>query len=265
VNTHRPLAVVTGASSGIGRALAAELVEHGYDVVAAAEDDAVHVTAEELSGLGCEVRAVQVDLSTREGCERLHDEVAGTRRPVAVLVLNAGVAVGGEDLVHTPLEDHLRLVDLNCRSTVHLAHRFVREMVTEGEGRVLVTSSVAAFAPGPYQTTYAASKAFGHLFAEGLRHELQGTGVTVTSLLPGPTDTEIFSRGGLGGTGIAEGRKDDPADVARRAYQGMVEGRANVVTASLPMKAQVAASGLIPDRLAAAVAARQTRPGSGRQ
>ena len=259
---HRPLALVTGGSSGIGRALATRFVELGYDVVVAAEDDGVHEAARTLTDLGRDVRAVQVDLATAAGAERLHDEVAGTGRPLTAAALNAGVAVGGEFL-HTSLDDDLRLVDLNCRSTVHLAKLVVRDMVAAGEGRLLLTSSIAAAAPSPYQATYGASKAFVHSFAEALRHELRGTGVTVTSLVPGPTDTAIFKRGGLESTAIATGRKDDPADVARDAVDAMLEGRAVVVTGPVTNRVQVAAAGLLPSWIAAHLVARRTRPGSG--
>jgi uncharacterized protein len=258
----QPLALVTGGSSGIGRALAARLVERGFDVVVAAEDDGVHEAARTLADHGGDVRAVQVDLTTAAGAERLHDEVAGAGRPLAAAALNAGVAVGGEFL-HTSLDDDLRLVDLNCRSTVHLAKLVVRDMVAAGEGRLLFTSSIAGAAPSPYQATYGASKAFVHSFAEALRHELRGTGVTVTSLVPGPTDTAIFERGGLESTAIATGRKDDPADVARDAVDAMLDGRAVVVTGPVTNRVQVAAAGLLPSWVAAHLVARRTRPGSG--
>jgi short-subunit dehydrogenase len=261
-SAHPPLALVTGGSSGIGRALAGQLVERGFDVVIAAEDDGVHQAAQELGEHGCDVGAVQVDLATADGPERLHQEVAGTGRPLAAAALNAGVAVGGE-FAHTSLDDDLRLVDLNCRSTVHLAKLVIRDMVAAGQGRLLFTSSIAAAAPSPYQATYGASKAFVHSFAEALRHELRGTGVTVTSLMPGPTDTAIFERGGLQSTAIATGHKDDPADVARDAVGAMLDGRAVVVTGPVTNRVQVAAAGLLPSEMAATLVARQTRPGSG--
>jgi len=255
----RPLALVTGASSGIGRALATRLAVCGFDLVIAAEDDGLHGVAQTLGGLGCEVRAVQVDLAVAEGVMRLHDEVSAGGRPVSVGALNAGVAVGG-DFVRTELADDLRLVDLNCRSTVHLAKLLARDMVAAGEGRLLFTSSIAGAAPSPYQATYGASKAFVHSFAEALRHELRGTGVTVTSLMPGPTDTAIFDRGGLESTAIASGRKDDPDEVARDAVTALLALRAVVVTGPATNRVQVAAAGVMPAEVAAAfVAADPTR------
>jgi len=259
----RPLALVTGASSGIGRSLAWVFVEHGYDLVVAAEDDALHTAAARLDERGAEVLPVQVDLSTPDGVETLHEQVRSLGRPVDAAALNAGIAVGGE-FRDTDLDDDLRLVDLNCRSTVHLAKLLVRDMVQAGQGRLLFTSSIASAAPTPYQATYGASKAFVQSFAEALRHELQGTGVTVTALLPGPTDTEIFDRGGLEDTRLAQGHKDDPDDVARDAYEALVQGRSQVVTGSVLNKLQVAAAGVLPDPVKSAVVTRQTKPGTGK-
>ena len=253
------LAVVTGASSGIGRSLAKEFARRGFDVVVAAEDDAIHDTAAELEASGRTVWPVQVDLSTPEGVVTLYREVQGLGRPVDALALNAGVGVGGR-FVHTDLEDDLRLVDLNVRSTVHLAKLVIREMVARGEGRVLVTSSIAATAPGPYHATYAASKAFGHSFAEGIRQELKDTGVTVTSLMPGPTDTEFFGRADMEDTKIAQGHKDDPDDVAEDGLDALFSGKATVVAGSMRNKLQAELGTHLPDAVAAPMMAGMARP-----
>jgi short-subunit dehydrogenase len=257
-----PLALVTGASSGIGLSLARTFADEGYDVVVAAEDDAVHDAAAALDRDGVRVVPAQVDLATAEGVGRLCAQVAELAPRLDVAALNAGVANGGL-FVESDLEADLRLVDLNCRSTVHLAKRVLPPMVESGRGRLLVTSSIAAAAPGPYHATYAASKAFVHSFAEALRHELRDTGVTVTSLMPGPTDTEIFERGDLSGTRLDDADKDDPDDVARSAYEALMAGKDAVITGGLGHRVQVAAGRLLPDRVAAAVAGRQAEPGSG--
>jgi short-subunit dehydrogenase len=257
-----PLALVTGASSGIGLALARRLADEDHDVVLAAEDDAIDAAAGDLDRPGVRVVPVQVDLATGEGVGRLCARVAELAPRLDVVALNAGIANGGP-FVESELESDLRLVDLNCRSTVHLAKRVLPPMVEAGRGRVLITSSIAAAAPGPYNATYAASKSFVHSFAQALRHELRDTGVTVTSLMPGPTDTQIFERGELTGTRLAESTKDDPDDVAREAYDALMAGRDSVVTGGLGNRVQVVASRLLPDRVAAAAAARQAEPGGG--
>lgn len=257
----RKLALVTGASTGIGRALAQQFAEHGYDLVIAADDDAIHAAADALRGTGCAVVAEQVDLATADGVTALH-RAAASAGNVTAAALNAGIGVGGR-FDETDLDRDLRLIDLNCRSTVHLAKLLTRDMVRAGEGRLLLTASIAATAPGPYHATYAASKAFVHSFAEAIRVELADTGVTVTSLMPGPTDTDFFERADMLDTrlGAMDG-KDDPADVARDGFEALMAGKDHVVTGGVKNKVQTASARLAPDRAAAAGMGKLTEPGS---
>jgi short-subunit dehydrogenase len=256
----RPVALVTGASTGIGRELARVFVEHGFDVVAVAEEDAIHDTASELDRGHGWMTAVQADLATPEGVEAAWQGVAALGRPPLAVALNAGIGVSGR-FDQTSLEDDLRLIDLNVRSTVHLAKLASRAMVAAGEGRILVTSSVAAVTPGPYHSTYAASKAFVHSFAEGIRVELKDTGVTVTSLMPGPTDTEFFARADMGDTKLGQSdSKDDPADVARQGFDALMAGKASVVAGSVSNRIQAELGTHLPDALAAPLMARLTKP-----
>lgn len=212
----KPLALVTGASSGIGYELAKQFAGHGYDLVIAAEDGGITAAARELESLGADVAAVQVDLATDEGVERLYRKATERGRAPDAVAINAGIGVGGE-FVDTDLRKELRLVDLNVRSTVYLAKLAARDMAARREGRILITASIAATMPGPYETVYAASKAFDASFAEGLRAELEEHGVTVTALLPGPTDTAFFEKAGMTDTKLGQAEKDDPAEVARTA------------------------------------------------
>lgn len=258
-----PLALVTGASSGIGRAVAHELAGRGHDLVVTSDGERLDAVAAELRSLGREVVATRADLATAEGVEHLWRQVGATGRPLDVAALNAGVGEGGA-FATGDLTAHLRLVDLNVRSTVHLAGRVLEAMVARGRGRVLVTSSVAAVAPGPYQATYAASKAFVHSFAEAVAHELSGTGVTLTSVMPGPTDTDFFRRAGLLDTRMGQGPKDDPADVARAAVDALMAGKAHVRAGSLRTAVMAEVGTHLPDRLASALMATQTRPGTAR-
>ena len=165
--------------------------------------------------------------------------------------------------VDTALEDDLRLVDLNVRSTVHLANCWCGPMVRRGQGRVLVTASIAATAPGPFHATYAASKAFVHSFAEGIRYELKDTGVSVTSLMPGPTDTDFFDRADMNDTKVGQGSKDDPDEVAKDGFDALMSGRASVVAGSFSNRVQAEVSTHLPDTAAAAAQSRMTAPGSG--
>lgn len=254
-----PLAVVTGASTGIGRALAQEFVDHGFDVVIAADEPEILEAAAALAATGRVVTPVQVDLATAAGVEGLHEAVTTTGRVPEALALNAGVGVNGR-FDETSLAEHLRVVDLNVRSTVHLAGLILPAMVAAGRGRVLVTSSIAAVAPGPYQATYAASKAFVHSFAESIREELKKTGVTVTSLMPGPTDTAFFGRADMEDTKIAQGPKDDAREVAHDGFEALMAGRSSVVAGSVKNRLAAELGTHLPDALATPLLARMTKP-----
>jgi len=260
----RPLAVVTGASSGIGRELALTFADHGFDVVAAAEDDAIAAVCPELQSRGVLARCEQVDLARPEGVEQLVHAITATGRPVAALAANAGIGVGGR-FDQTDLDADLRLIDLNVRSSVHLIKLVLRDMVRRGQGRILVTASVVAATPGPFHATYAASKAFLHSFAEALHHELDDSGVTVTSLMPGPTETEFFERAGMQDTKVGSSdSKDDPAEVARQGYDALMSGKDRVIAGSRMNRVQVAAGNTLPDSAGASAAAKMAKPGSGK-
>lgn len=260
--TGRLLALVTGASSGIGLELAREFVAHDYDVVMAAEDDGVEAAAAGLRKPNGMVAAVQADLADPNGVEQLVRHVQKLGRPVDALVINAGIGVHGP-FVETELEAHLRLINLNVTGAVHLAHLIMRDMVARGQGGVLFTSSIAAEMPAPYLSTYAASKAFVYSFAQGLRVELKDAGVTVTALLPGPTDTDFFARADMEDTKLAQMKKDDPREVARDGFKALMAGKDHIVAGSLKNKAQVAAAQVMADKAVAAVQGRMTKPGSG--
>jgi short-subunit dehydrogenase len=256
----RPLAVVTGASSGIGLELAKQFAAHDFDLLVAAEDEGIAEVAAGIAASGVEAEAVRVDLATSTGVEELYSRIEATGRPVAALALNAGVGAGGAFAADTSLSDELRLIDLNVRSTVHLAKHVVRDMVARDEGRILFTSSIASTMPGAFQAVYNASKSFVQSFALALRNELKDTGVTVTSLMPGPTDTEFFERADMLDTRVGEGEKDDPADVARDGFEAMMNGEERVVSASATTKLQGRAGRFMPDSAKAAMHRRMAEP-----
>lgn len=260
--TDRQFAVVTGASSGIGKELARQFSTHGFDVLVTAEDAELEDAATELrAAADGEVQAVRADLATAEGVEQLLAAIAATGRPVDALALNAGVGNGGA-FVDIPLADEQRLIALNVNSTVHLAKRLLPPMVLRGAGRILFTSSIASQMPGPYYATYAASKSFVQSLAEALRHEVKDRGVTITALLPGPTDTEFFDRAGMHDAPVDSAKKDDPADVAADGFEALMAGKDQVVAGSRRNRLQAAGSKLMPDKLKAAVHSRMTKPES---
>src|SRR3954447_2226689 len=258
----RPLAVVTGASSGIGLELARQFASNGFDLLIAAEDDAIHTAAAELSRDGAAVDALQVDLARDEGVDELYGRIQARGRPVAAIALNAGIGAGGAFAGGTDLEQELRLIDLNVRSTVHLAKHVVTDMVARNEGRVLFTSSIASTMPGSFQAVYNASKSFVQSFALALRDELKDTEVTVTSLMPGPVETEFFERADMLDTKVGASDKDDPADVARDGFEALMNGDERVVSHSLSTKAQGIGSRVLPDSLKAKMHRDMAEPGS---
>ena len=257
-----PLAVVTGASTGIGRSLAHQFADHGFDLVIAADEPMVAHTAVELGRAGRSVTAEQVDLAGAEGVKALYQAIQQLGRPVDAAALNVGIGTSGA-FHETELDDELRVVDVNVRSTVHLAKLLLEDMVDRGEGRLLFTASIAAKAPGPYYATYAASKAFVHSFAQAIRYELRDTGVTVTSLMPGPTDTAFFDRADMEDTRVASMSKDDPDEVARDGFEALMAGKDHVVGGSVVNKVGAAGSRAVPDQVAAAAQAKLTKPGTG--
>jgi short-subunit dehydrogenase len=258
----RSLAAVTGASSGIGFELARQFAEHGFDLIVAAEDDAIHTAAAELAQLGANVDAVQADLATDEGVDELYGRIRSAGRPLDAVALNAGIGAGGAFATDTDLDDELRLIDLNVRSTVHLAKHVVRDMVQRDAGRILFTSSIASTMPGPFQAVYNASKSFVQSFALALRNELQDTNVTITSLMPGPTDTEFFERADLLDTKMGAGDKDDPADVAADGFAALMAGDERTVSASLKTKLAGRGSRMLPDAAKAELHRKMAEPGS---
>ena len=263
-STPRSLALVTGASSGIGRELAKQFAQHGFDLLVAAEDAELDGAVAEIQALGAGVEGVRVDLTDPDGVEELWRRVREAGRPLAAAALNAGVGAGGA-FTEMELEPQLRIVDLNVRSTVHLAHHVLRDMVARGEGRVLITSSIASTMPGTFQAVYNASKSFDQSLALALRAELKDTGVTITSLMPGPTDTEFFERADMLDTKVGQGDKDDPADVAKDGFEALMAGEERVVSASLSTKLQGRASRVLPDSAKAAMHRRMAEPGSGEE
>ena len=258
----RPLAVVTGASSGIGRELATQFAQHGFDLVVAAEDAGIAEAARSFENLGAAVESVQVDLATYGGVEELYNTITASGRPVEAVAINAGVGVGGDFARQTDLQAELKLIDLNVTSSVHLAKRVVPDMVARGQGRILFTSSIAATMPAPFEAVYGASKAFVLSFAEALRNELEDTGVSVTALMPGPTDTDFFHRAGMDDTKAGAGKKDDPAEVARQGFAALMAGKDSVVAASLKSKVMGAANEVLPETAKAEAHRHLAEPGS---
>ncbi|WGL17782.1 SDR family NAD(P)-dependent oxidoreductase [Microbulbifer bruguierae] len=226
---NRPLALITGGSAGIGLELARLMARDHYDLIITGASDRVHAAAAELEQEGVVVTPVQSDLSTKEGVDVVVAAVKHTGRPLDVLVLNAGIAIGGAFL-DIELQRHLQLLDLNIGSTVRLCHALLPGMVENGGGKVLFVSSLSATTPIPYESVYGPSKAFMTSFGHGLREELRGTGVQFTLLHPGATATEFHARAGMGNTSFGDNSwKNDPAQVALQGYEALQAGVTSLV------------------------------------
>lgn len=252
-------AIVTGASTGIGYHLAECAVRDGYDVLIVADEHAVHAAASDLAAIGPQVQAVEADLATFEGVDALLAAADG--RTIDVLCANAGNSKGGAFLDQS-VEDWRRSIDTNVTGTVHLLQRVLTGMVRRGEGKVLVTGSIVGFIPGPFNAIYNATKAFIDSFTEALRNELKDdSGVTLTTLMPGPTETAFFARADMLDTRVGASEKDDPADVARAGWDAMKAG-AGHITPGLLNKAQVAGAGVVPQSVLAAAHRKIAEPGT---
>ena len=257
------LAVVTGASNGIGLELAKVLATEGYDLIVCAEDDRLESAASDLSALGANVTSVKADLAKKEGVDQLWKVCQQTGEPIDIACINAGVGVGGK-FVETDLDEELNIVNLNCGHTVHFAKHVVQQMVPRGAGRILFTASIAGEMVAPREAVYAASKAFVLSFAHSLRYELKDTGVTVTTLQPGPTDTDFFHRAGMDDTDAgSKGKKEsEPGDVARQGYDALIAGKDHVYAASFKTKFEGAVANLIPGDLKGAMHDKMAKPHS---
>ncbi|MGH6648243.1 MAG: SDR family NAD(P)-dependent oxidoreductase [Aquabacterium sp.] len=255
--SSRPLALVTGASSGIGFQLARQCAQSGFDLLIAADDPQLDQAAQGLAALGVHVRSVQVDLATRKGVDDLHAAAEG--RPIDALLANAGQGLG-QGFLEQDFDDVCKVIDTNIVGTLYLLQKVAKEMRARGSGRILITGSIAGFMPGTFQAVYNGSKAFIDSFSWALREELKDSGVTVTCLMPGPTDTNFFERAGLMDTEIGQGKKDDPAEVARVGFEAMMAGEGDVVS-GLKNKVQVAMAGVTPSAVLAEQHRKMAEPG----
>ncbi|WP_334163656.1 SDR family NAD(P)-dependent oxidoreductase [Phenylobacterium sp.] len=257
----RPLAVITGASSGIGYDLGRLAAQDGYDLIIAADRPEIVEAAQAFQALGARVEHLQVDLATLDGVDRLVGLVAG--RPVDALLANAGHGLG-HAFLEQPVEDWRHVIDTNVTGTIYLVQRLAPAMVERGRGRILFTGSIAGLMPGAFQAVYNGTKAFVDSFSFALRNELKDTGVTVTCLMPGPTDTDFFERADLEDTKVGTDKKDDPAMVARTGWAAMLKGEGDVV-AGWKNKMQAAMSAVTPQSALAEMHRGMAEPGSGRK
>ncbi len=253
-------AIVTGASSGIGLEIAKLAAADGYDLLVAADTPFVDAAAG-LKDLGVEVTHIEGDLSTVQGVDQLLDAVGG--RDVDVLVANAGAGTGGAFL-DVETRDWRHSLDTNVTGTLLLIQPVLKAMVARGAGRVLITGSIAGHVLGSFNAVYNGTKAFIDSFAAAIGNEVKDSGVTVTCLKPGATDTEFFARADMLDTKVGQMKKDDPADVAKTGWEAMLEGEHSIVHGMMN-QAQVLAAGVLPEAVTAELHRKLAKPGSGKE
>ena len=256
--TPKQIAVVTGASTGIGLELARECARNGFDLLIAADEPAIQGAAEDLRSQGVGVEAVEADLATTDGVDKLLRTL--NARPVAALLANAGRGLG-HAFIDQKWDEIRRVIDTNVTGTAYLLHQVLPGMKARGSGRVLITGSIAGFMPGTYQAVYNGSKAFLDSVSFAIRHELKGSGVTVTCLMPGATETDFFERADMMDTSVGQADKDGAAMVAKQGFQAMMAGEGDVVT-GWQSKLQAAIAHVTPAGVLAELHRKMAAPGS---
>ncbi|HXA52602.1 MAG TPA: SDR family oxidoreductase [Candidatus Acidoferrum sp.] len=224
----RGTALITGASSGIGAALAKQCAAGGYDVVLVARRaDMLAALARELTAAhGIDAQVITADLAQESAPDELAAALNG--RAIDILINNAGFGVNGP-FVSNRWEDERRLLQVNVLALVRLTKLILPAMVQRGSGRVLNVASTAAFVPGPFMAMYYASKAFVFSFSLSIANEVKGSGVTVTALCPGPTRTEFGDVAGISGSRLFRGPAMSSEEVAKEGYDAMMAGKTEVI------------------------------------
>lgn len=261
MSTQKQTALVTGATSGIGLELAKLFAQDQYNlVIVARNEENLAYTAQQLSQqFGVEVTTIAKDLVNREAPREVYEAVRAKGIQVDVLVNDAGQGQYGL-FVETDLDRELDIIQLNTSALVALTKFYLREMVERQSGKILNLASIASKIPGPWQSVYHATKAFVLSFTEAIRNEVKDQGVTITALLPGPTDTDFFNKANMQESKVVqEGSLDDPAKVAKDGYDALMSGDDKVVS-GFKNKAQVAVSAITPDPVLTEILNQQQKP-----
>lgn len=261
MKNNEQFALITGATSGIGLELAKIFAKDGYNmVIVARTENELRATAQLLEGKGSpKVIPIATDLFEPNAAADLYDMVAAMGIKVDVLVNDAGQGAYGK-FVDNDLNDELKIIQLNVSSLVVLTKLYLKEMVSRGNGKILNVASIAGKTPGPWQAVYHGTKAFVHSFNEAVNYEVRDTGVTLTSLLPGATDTDFFNKAGMESAKVVvEGDLADAKQVAKDGYEALMDGR-DMVVSGFKNKLNVALGNVTPDSKQAAFMAEQQKP-----
>lgn len=261
MENNKKTALITGATNGIGYELARLFAKDGYNlIIVARNQQELDEKASEFGSNGIQVTTIAKDLSKPEDAFALCDEVQGKGLQVDVLVNDAGQGLYGL-FKDTDLQKELDIINLNISSVLILTKHFLKEMVSRNEGKILNLVSIAGKIPGPWQSVYHGTKAFVLSFTEAIRTELADTGITVTALLPGPTDTDFFNKAGMQDSKIIQDKSamSDPADVAKDGYEALMAGDDKVIS-GFKNKMQVLMSNISPDSTVADMIKKQQEP-----
>ena len=255
-----PFAIVTGASTVIGFELATLAAKNGYDILVVANEPLINAAANDFEQFGTQVIAVEADLSTIEGVDRLLDAAEGRR--IDLLCANAGHGLG-HAFLDQEVKDWRMVVDTNITGTAYLLQKVLKPMVARNEGKVLVIGSIAGYIPGAFQAVYNGTKAFVDSFVAALQNEIKDAdGVTLTNLMPGPVDTEFFARGDMLDTDVgSDPKKSDPADVAKDGWDALMAGKASIVS-GWKNKLQSAVANITPNAILAEQHRKMAEPGT---
>jgi short-subunit dehydrogenase len=251
---QRPTALVTGASGGIGAELARVLAREGHDLVLVARSrEPLEALAREVRDrFGAAARAIPADLQAPGAAREVHARATADGAEVDVLVNNAGFGLHGP-FVELDAAEQTAMIQLNVVALTELTRAFAPEMVRRRRGRILMLGSTAAFQPGPHMAVYCATKAYVLSLSEALAQELRGSGVTVTCVCPGATETGFAARAGNGDTRLFRAGTMSPRAVAETAWRALARGRALVVP-GVRNRVMAASTRLVPISAAARVA-----------
>jgi short-subunit dehydrogenase len=245
-------ALVTGATSGIGYELAKQFAKNGYDLVMVARNhDELKAKADEFKSFGINVITIAKNLFIEEDAYSLYSELKLNGISPSILVNDAGQGVYGK-FQDTDLHREVDIVNLNIVSVLILTKMFIKDRLPKGSGKILNLASIASKAPGPWHSVYHGTKAFILSWSEAIREELKDSGITVTALLPGPTDTDFFNKADMNESKILEDKDNlaSPEEVAIDGFNALMNGDDKVVS-GLKNKLTIAMSNIATDSMAA--------------
>lgn len=259
--SHNKYALITGATSGIGFELAKLFARDKFNlIIVARNQQELDEKSRIFESMGVKVKSYAKDLFKREDAFSLCTDVERSGIQVDVLVNDAGQGLFGE-FKNTDIQRELDIIDLNISAVVILTKHFLKDMISRKKGKILNLASVASTMPGPWQSVYHGTKAFVLSFSEAIREEVKDTGITITALMPGVTDTDFFNKADMQSSKVVQDKSKmaDPADVAKDGYEALMSGEDKIVS-GMKNKIMVAMNNIKPDKNVAHSMNEQQKP-----